>query len=210
MLAILLHGMQGTPYIYQGEELGMTNVRYGLEEYRDIETLNLYRERLEKGYSKAEIMDSIYAKSRDNARTPMQWNEGKNAGFTEGIPWIQINPNYREINAAAQTEDETSVFKCYQRLIQLRKEYAVFADGEFRMLLGEDENIFAYTRTDADSRLLVVCNFYDKEAEISAEVLKSEEFRDPGKLLISNYREGDCTMVLRPYEARMYWREWGV
>ena len=202
MLAILLHGMQGTPYIYQGEELGMTNVRYEMEEYRDIETLKLYQERLEKGYSKEEIMDSIYAKSRDNARTPMQWSSGKNAGFTEGEPWIRVNPNYREINAAAQTGEEDSVFRCYQTLIRLRKEYSIFADGEFGMLLEEDEDIFAYTRTDADSRLLVVCNFHDREVNVSL-----EELADPGELLIANYRDACQRTVLRPYEARMYWKE---
>lgn len=202
MLAILLHGMQGTPYIYQGEELGMTNVRYALEEYRDIETLNLYKERLEKGYSQEEIMESLYAKSRDNARTPMQWNDGENAGFTEGSPWIRVNPNYREINAASQMTDGESVFGCYQRLIRLRKEYSVFADGEFKMLLEDDEDIFAYTRTEAFSRLLVVCNFHDREVKVSL-----KELDDPGKLLIANYQEAEQPTVLRAYEARMYWKE---
>lgn len=202
MLAILLHGMQGTPYIYQGEELGMTNIRYQLEDYRDIETLNLYRERLEKGYEKNQIMDSIYAKSRDNARTPMQWNDGENAGFTDGEPWIPVNPNCREINAAAQMADEDSVWKCYQKLIRLRKEYAVFAEGEFRLLLEEDENIFAYTRTDAWSQLLVVCNFYGSTVEVDLEELESA-----GELLVGNYKDQGQRRVLRPYEGRMYWRE---
>ena len=203
MLAILLHGMQGTPYIYQGEELGMTNVRYEIGEYRDIETLNLYQERLEKGYEKEEIMRSIHAKSRDNARTPMQWNDGENAGFTAGEPWIRTNPNYREINAAKQTEDEDSVFRCYQELIRFRKEYPVFAEGEFRMLLGTDEDIFAYTRTDGDSQLLVICNFHDRTVKCPLETPEPD-----GKLLIGNYRDRaggpDGTLLLRPYEARMY------
>ena len=202
MLAVLLHGMQGTPYIYQGEELGMTNVRYGIEEYRDIETLNLYRERLEKGFEKGEIMRSIHAKSRDNARTPMQWNDGENAGFTAGDPWIRVNPNYREINAAQQMGDENSVFRFYQKLIRLRKEYPVFVDGEFRMLLEEDETIFAYTRTDAHSQLLVLCNFYGKTVKVALEELDSA-----GELLISNYPEKDPGTVLRPYEARMYLKD---
>ena len=203
MLAILLHGMQGTPYIYQGEELGMTNVRYEIGEYRDIETLNLYQERLEKGYEKEEIMRSIHAKSRDNARTPMQWNDGENAGFTAGEPWIRTNPNYREINAAKQTEDEDSVFRCYQELIRFRKEYPVFAEGEFRMLLETDEDIFAYTRTDGDSQLLVICNFHDRTVKCPLETPEPD-----GKLLIGNYRDRaggpDGTLLLRPYEARMY------
>lgn len=204
MLAILLHGMQGTPYIYQGEELGMTNIRCQLEDYRDIETLNLYRERLEKGYEKADIMDSIYAKSRDNARTPMQWNDGENAGFTDGEPWIRVNPNYQKINAAAQMAEEDSIWKCYQKLIRLRKEYPVFAEGEFQMLLEEDENIFAYTRTDACSQLLVICNFYGRTAEVDLEELESA-----GELLIGNYKDQKQRRVLRPYEGRMYWRELG-
>ncbi len=199
MLAVLLHGLQGTPYIYQGEELGMTNVQYEIEDYRDIETLNLYRERLEKGYSREEIMRSIHAKSRDNARTPMQWNDGANAGFTEGTPWLKINPNYKEIHAKGQIGDEDSIFSCYQKLIRLRKEYSVFVDGDFRMLLENHRNIFAYTRTNVDSRLLVVCNFYDTTVSYSL-----EEDVTGMELLISNYKDADQTGVLRPYEARMY------
>lgn len=202
MLAILLHGMQGTPYIYQGEELGMTNVAYGIAEYRDIETLNLYRERLEKGYAEEDIMRSLHAKSRDNARTPMQWSGEENAGFTEGTPWIKINPNYKEINAALQVEDEDSVFGCYRKLIRLRKEYPVFVDGVFRMLLEEDEELFAYTRENEDSRLLVICNFHGRTVSCPLE----EPYGDM-KLLISNYQDVDQTMVLRPYEARMYLQE---
>lgn len=199
MLAILLHGLQGTPYIYQGEELGMTNVQYDIEDYRDIETLNLYRERLEKGYQKEEIMHSIYAKSRDNARTPMQWNDGDNAGFTEGKPWLKINPNYREIHAKGQINDEDSIFSCYKRLIRLRKEYPVFVNGDFCLLLENDENIFAYTRTNEDSSLLVVCNFYDNTVSCSLEKDVSDM-----ELLISNYKDTDQMGILRPYEARMY------
>lgn len=202
MLAILLHGMQGTPYIYQGEELGMTNVAYGIAEYRDIETLNLYRERLEKGYTEEDIMRSLHAKSRDNARTPMQWSGEENAGFTEGTPWIKINPNYIEINATLQVEDEDSVFGCYRKLIRFRKEYPVFVDGVFRMLLEEDEDIFAYTRENEDSRLLVICNFHGRTVSCPL-----EEPYGGMKLLISNYQDADQTMVLRPYEARMYLQE---
>lgn len=199
MLAILLHGMQGTPYIYQGEELGMTNVRYDMEEYRDIETLNLYRERLEKGYQKEDVMDSIYGKSRDNARTPMQWNNGENAGFTTGNPWIKVNPNYKEINAASQVTDENSIFNCYRQLIRLRKQYPVFVDGEFHMLCDEDESVFAYSREDSDSQLLVICNFYGRTVNNPLE--KPE---DSAKLLIANYQDTEWNDILRPYEARMY------
>lgn len=198
MLAILLHGLQGTPYIYQGEELGMTNVQFGIEDYHDIETLNLYRERLEKGYSREEIMRSVYAKSRDNARTPMQWNDEENAGFTQGTPWLKVNPNYTEIHAAAQVNDGDSVFACYRKLVHLRKEYPVFVDGDFRLLLEDDENIFAYTRTNKDSRLLVICNFYDRTVSFSLE----EDISDM-ELLATNYRETGSAGTLRPYEARM-------
>lgn len=201
MLAILLHGMQGTPYIYQGEELGMTNVAYEIDDYRDIETLNFYKERMEKGFREEEVMRSIHAKSRDNARTPMQWDDGANAGFTDGKPWIRINPNYREINARQQVEDEDSVFTCYKKLIGFRKKYPVFVDGEFKMLLYEDENIFAYTRTNKRERLLVICNFYGRTVRCPLGMPDMSE-----KLLIGNYRDTDQTM-LRPYEARMYYRE---
>ncbi len=199
MLAILLHGLQGTPYIYQGEELGMTNVQYEMEDYRDIETLNLYQERLEKGYSREEIMRSIHAKSRDNARTPMQWNDGENAGFTKGTPWLKINPNYREIHAESQMNDEDSVFSCYKKLVRLRKEYDVFVNGDFRLLLADDENIFAYTRTNEDHTLLVLCNFYDTTVSYSL-----DEDVSGMELLVSNYRDTDEAGTLRPYEARMY------
>ncbi len=199
MLAVLLHGMQGTPYIYQGEELGMTNAAYGIEEYRDIETLNLYQERLEKGYGKEDVMASIHARSRDNARTPMQWDESQNAGFSEGVPWIRVNPNYRQINAKSQIEDENSIFHCYKELIRLRKEYPVFVEGDFQMLLPEDENIFAYTRTLGDAQLLVVCNFYGKTLDYPFPVPK-----EPMQLLLGNYGGERDGMVLAPYEARIY------
>lgn len=199
MLAILLHGLQGTPYIYQGEELGMTNVAYGIEEYRDIETLNLYKERLKNGYTKEEVMRSIHAKSRDNARTPMQWDDGENAGFTEGDPWIRINPNYREINAEKQVRDADSVFRCYQELIRFRKEYSVFVDGDFQMLLMDDESIFTYTRKNENLELLVVCNFYGRTVSWPL-----DGYDTSMELLISNYKDTNQIGVLRPYEARMY------
>lgn len=199
MLAILLHGMQGTPYIYQGEELGMTNAAYEIEEYRDIETLNLYKERLENGYAKEEVMRSIHAKSRDNARTPMQWNDEKNAGFTEGTPWIKLNPNYKEINAAKQVNDRNSIFSCYKELIRFRKQYPVFVRGNFQMLLANHESIFAYIREDDQTQLLVICNFYDQTVDCPYK-MPGEDMR----LLISNYKDTDQNFILRPYEARMY------
>lgn len=201
MLAILLHGMQGTPYIYQGEELGMTNVQYDIEDYKDCEIINMYHERLEKGYSKDEIMKSIYAKGRDNARTPMQWDDSANAGFTTGTPWIKVNDNYDKINAKSQVNDPDSIFSCYKKLVQLRKDYPVFVDGKFTLLLEDDENIFAYSRKNEEKTMIVVCNFFDKE--IPMPLAKECEGME---VLISNYKDTSDMSVLRPYEARMYIR----
>ena len=199
MLAILLHGMQGTPYIYQGEELGMTNALYAIEDYRDIETRNMYRERLEKGYDKADIIASIHAKGRDNARTPMQWDASENAGFTQGIPWLRVNPNYKEINAASQLYDENSIFACYKKLIRLRKTWDVFVDGTFRMLLEDDENFFAYQRENVFRKLLVICNFFGCTLEYPLEA----DWENM-ELLIGNYDSIERPEIFRPYEARMY------
>lgn len=199
MLAMLLHGMQGTPYIYQGEELGMTNVQYDIEDYRDIETVNIYKERLEQGFSKEEVMCSIHAKSRDNGRTPMQWDDTENAGFTTGTPWIKVNPNYKEINAKSQVNDPDSIFSCYKKLVRLRKEYPVFVDGCFQLLLENDENIFAYERKNEDQTLLVVCNFYGKTLQMP---LKDKWGNM--ELLLGNYSDMTEPEVLRPYEGRIY------
>ena len=214
MLATILHGMEGTPYVYQGEELGMTNVRFeSIEQYQDIEIRNMYRERLEKGYAEKDIMDSIYAKGRDNARTPMQWDDTENAGFTTGTPWLGVNPNYTEINARSQLHDENSVFHYYKKLIQLRKENSIFVEGDFTLLLPEDENIFAYVREYEGRKLLVAANFTDKEVECP--LLKewgvpvsedgADKSRDNGaKLLIHNYNDLPSRQKLRPYEAMMW------
>lgn len=199
MLAILLHGMQGTPYIYQGEELGMTNALYAIEDYRDIETRNMYRERLEKGYDEADIIASIHAKGRDNARTPMQWDASENAGFTQGIPWLRVNPNYKEINAVSQLYDENSIFACYKKLIRLRKTWDVFVDGTFRMLLEDDENFFAYQRENVFRKLLVICNFFGCTLEYPLEA----DWENM-ELLIGNYDSIERPEIFRPYEARMY------
>ena len=143
MLATMLHGMQGTPYIFQGEELGMTNLQLPIEEHVDLETLNVYRERIEQGYDPEDVMASIHARSRDNGRTPIQWTKGENAGFTTGTPWVPVNPNYPEINAEAALADENSVFHYYRKLIELRKTYDVFRRGTFTLLDPENEKIFA-------------------------------------------------------------------
>lgn len=200
MLATLLHGMQGTPYIYQGEELGMTNVKYELEEYRDIELFGMYKERRAQGYTHEELMESIYAKTRDNARTPMQWDTTEQAGFTTGKPWIKVNPNYTEINAAEQVDRENSIFNYYRKLIQLRKELPVLTDGKFTMLDMDHDQIFAYLRDNGEDKLLVVCNFYGNTVDYAVSE-KAENL----ELLIRNYTEENMqTDVLRPYEARIY------
>ena len=200
MLATLLHGMQGTPYIYQGEELGMTNVKYELEEYRDIELFGMYKERRAQGYTHEELMESIYAKTRDNARTPMQWDTTEQAGFTTGKPWMKVNPNYTEINAAEQVDCEDSIFNYYRKLIQLRKELPVLTDGKFTMLDMDHDQIFAYLRDNGEDKLLVVCNFYGNTVDYAV----SEKAEDL-VLLIGNYTEENMqTDVLRPYEARIY------
>ena len=201
MLATILHGMQGTPYIYQGEELGMTNSKFTMEQYRDIETVNMIKDRRERGYSDESILASLYAKSRDNARTPMQWDDSLNAGFTTGTPWLDVNPNYKEINAKSQMEEPNSIFSYYKNLIALRKEYPVFVEGDFELVFPENNQLFSYTRTFEGKTLWVLCNFYGDE--VSIEIPK--ELKGEKKLLISNYQDVNSENVLRPYEARMYY-----
>lgn len=198
MLATLIHGMQGTPYVYQGEELGMTNVKYDIEEYRDIELLNMYRERKAEGYEEEDIMRSVYEKGRDNARTPMQWDETPNAGFTKGTPWIRVNPNYTVINAVEERVNQTSVFHYYKKLIALRKTEDVLIDGRYELLERDDEDLFVYTRENETDRLLVACNFSEKERECRS-LLQC----GGGKVLIANYEDGGKSARLRPYEAVM-------
>ena len=207
MLATLLHGMKGTPYIYQGEELGMTNIRFeSLDDYKDIETLNMYNERRAQGYKHEDIMLSIYTKGRDNARTPIQWDNSENAGFTSGKPWIKVNPNYKEINAAEQLNDENSIFNYYRKLIKIRKSNPVVIHGDYKLILEKNKDIFAYIRTIENEKLLVVCNFTgnDKTKFVLEEQI---EFKSR-ELLISNYdvdvNEPIENIDLRPYESRIY------
>ena len=203
MLATVLHGMKGTPYIYQGEELGMTNVRFAdISHYRDIETLNMYKERMEKGYPESEIMKSIYAKGRDNARTPMQWDDGENAGFTAGTPWIEVNPNYTEINVKKEMEDPDSVYHYYQKLIRLRKEQDIFVNGDFQLLLENDPAVFAYERNADGKTMRMLANFTGEP--VSCELL--EDCREE-QILIHNYESLPAGGILRPYEAMMVWIE---
>ena len=165
MLALCLHMMQGTPYVYQGEELGMTNVPFEtLEDFRDIESINAYHELTESGQvSPEDMMRFLRYKSRDNARTPMQWDDSENAGFTEGTPWIMVNPNYKEINAKEQLARPDSVFHFYQKLIRLRKEREIIPYGEYELLLPEDPDLYVYTRALGEHKLLVICNFRKEE-----------------------------------------------
>ncbi|MFR7995773.1 MAG: glycoside hydrolase family 13 protein [Clostridium sp.] len=203
MLATLLHGMKGTPYIYQGEELGMTNVRFDdINDYNDIESLNMYKDRLSKGYSHNEIMESIYAKGRDNARTPMQWDDSENAGFTTGTPWLAVNKNYDKINAKQCLQDEKSIFNHYKKLIDIRKNNDTIIYGDYKLLCEDDENIFAYVRELNGDKILVVCNFYDKDVEF-----KFDGDFNYSKVLLSNYNDSSKMiekLKLRPYEAVMY------
>ncbi|UYZ35864.1 alpha-glucosidase [Clostridium beijerinckii] len=206
MLATLLHGMKGTPYIYQGEELGMTNVRFeSLEDYKDIETLNMYNERKKQGYAHEDIMLSIYTKGRDNARTPMQWDDSENAGFTSGQPWLKVNPNYKEINVKSQLKDENSIFNYYKKLIKIRKTNPVVVHGKYELILEENKEIFAYTRTLENEMLLVICNFTGNETEFVLE--RKFEFKSK-ELLISNYNVNENDPIdsieLKPYESRIY------
>ena len=202
MLAILLHGMKGTPYIYQGEEIGMTNIEFNtIDDFADIEAVNMYKERIAAGCDRESVLRSLRAKARDNARTPMQWNNSENAGFTQSKPWYRVNPNYPQINVENALADENSVFYCYQKLIKLRRENPIMVYGDYALLLPDDENIYAYTRTYQDKTWLVICNFYKNSVEFS--------LNGTGKVLISNY-ENSCTDLkngrLRPYEAVIY--EW--
>ena len=200
MLATCLHMMQGTPYIYQGEELGMTNYPFrDVHDFRDIESINAYRDWCESGMlSHDAFWPCLISKSRDNARTPMQWDDTEHAGFTEGTPWIPVNPNYIEINAKAETKDSDSVFHYYKKLIALRKQYSIIVYGKYELLLPEDEKLYVYTRTLDEEKLLVVCNFSDQEAAF----VVPEEFAE-AECMISNMRETYDTekITLRPYES---------
>jgi len=200
MLATCLHMMQGTPYVYQGEELGMTNMHFAdISEVRDIDSINAYHEMSEAGLiSKEDMMRFICLKGRDNARTPMQWDDSENAGFTTGTPWIGVNPNYKDINAKAALADEDSVFHYYQKLIALRKEQPVLVYGHYALLEPDHESLYVYTRTLEEQKMLVICNF--TKEEVSYEI--PAEFGGK-QVLISNYgRDGaEGTITLKPYEA---------
>lgn len=206
MLATLLHTLQGTPYIYQGEEIGMTNVKFdSISDYKDIEILNMYKEYRAAGHAEEEIMNSIHVKGRDNGRTPMQWSPEPQAGFTTGTPWLAVNPNYTEINAEQALADPDSIFHYYKKLIELRKSHDIFVYGDYAILAEEHEQVYAYLRTLGEERLLVMLNFFGRPAafELPASVIFEEK-----TLVISNYgvqpEEDIRSLSLRPYEARVY------
>ena len=207
LLGTFLHMLQGTPYIYQGEELGMTNVTFeSIDDYRDIETINMYHEQVEeKGRDPRSVMEIIHAKSRDNARTPMQWDDGPQAGFTTGSPWIKVNPNYPDINAAQALADPNSIFHFYKKLIQLRKTYPFVIYGSYDLILPEHEQIYAFTRIFEDERLLIVLNYSQEYVVFTM----PEDLRyTSASLLICNYPVDHAIHIdhftLQPYEARVY------
>jgi oligo-1,6-glucosidase len=207
MLATCLHLLKGTPYIYQGEEIGMTNARFAsIDQYRDIELLNHYEELTSKGHlTHEEMLYGIHERSRDNARTPMQWNDQKFAGFSDVEPWIPVNPNYQTIHAEEVLKDKESLFYYYQKLIHLRKEWPIIVEGKYSILLPEDEEVYAYTRSYNDQIILVLCNFTDKKVE---KTLGAAFDMSKARTLIKNldkdpYLEND-RFELDPYQAIAY------
>jgi len=207
MLATTIHMMQGTPYIYQGEEFGMTDPKFtSIDQYRDVESLNMYEILKEKGKSEEEVLEVLRRKSRDNSRTPVQWNGEKNAGFTTGTPWIETATNYTEINAESAVKDQNSIFYHYQKLIQLRKEYDIITEGNYELLVPEDESVFAYTRSTEKEQLIVINNFYEKETVFQL----PNHIKIDGKqssILVANYTDSPSLtkeIKLRPYESIVY------
>lgn len=202
MLATALHFLKGTPYIYQGEEIAMTNVKFdSIEQYRDIETTNFYKLRTESGVPAQQMLAALHENSRDNARTPMQWDDSEHSGFTSGQPWIDVNPNYKQINVAAALNDPDSVYYHYQQLIRLRKSHPAIVYGDFTPLFEEHGSIWAYLRSDDKETILVVCNFHNCSAELR---LPDSFSVTEQPILIANYRDRvtlDKQLHLRPYES---------
>ena len=227
MLATVLHLHRGTPYVYQGEELGMTNAPFAaITDFRDIESVNHYAEAVAAGAEPAQVLASLRAMSRDNARTPVQWDDSPHSGFTAGTPWIPVNPNHEAINAAAARADPDSVFHHYRKLIDLRHAEPVIVVGEFRMLLPDDEDIYAFVRRLGDVEMLVLGNF--SGAEVRADVPDADSWA-AAELVLGNYPVDDAVdnavdspvdngpqsagprgITLRPWEARVYRRVGGA
>ncbi|MED3647689.1 alpha,alpha-phosphotrehalase [Halalkalibacterium halodurans] len=208
MLATTIHMMQGTPYIYQGEEFGMTDPKFDrIDQYRDVETLNYYDILKEQGLSEEEVMEIIKRKSRDNSRTPVQWDDSPHAGFTSGTPWIDVASNYRSINAKKALADKQSIFYHYKKLIELRKTYDIVTYGDYELLLPEDPRVFAYVRRYQDETLLVVNHFFAGEVTIQVpEDVTAEKHQVD--VLLANYHDPSREfqqLILRPYESVVYY-----
>lgn len=198
-LATMYFFMKGTPFIYQGQEIGMTNVQFdSIDDYRDVSAKNMYRERLANGDTHEAIMQNLWQTSRDNSRTPMQWSEEMNAGFSEGTPWIGMNPNYTEINVDRQLSDEQSILNYYKAMIRLRKENDAFVYGDYELVLAEDAQVYAYTRTHENTRFLVVANLTAEAASIES---LYETVKDAQVVLANSDSE---SLELAPFEARIY------
>ncbi|WP_280770461.1 alpha,alpha-phosphotrehalase [Salipaludibacillus daqingensis] len=207
MLATTIHMMQGTPYIYQGEEFGMTDPKFSsIDDYRDVETLNIYEAKKQQGYSDEEILKIIQVKSRDNSRTPVQWNDSQHGGFTNGTPWIPVANNYQTINAEAAQKDEESIYFHYKKLIELRKELDIITYGSYKLLLEDDDKLFVYERAFGDEKLLVINHFYEGEVEFRLPFdIDVSDYQS--ELIISNYasnRKLQNSMTIRPYESLVY------
>jgi oligo-1,6-glucosidase len=206
LLATVLHLHRGTPYIYQGEELGMTNADFtGIDQYRDIESLNHYRDAIGRGEPTVDVLAGLRQMSRDNARTPMQWDDSPNAGFSTGTPWLPVNANYRSVNAEHEIADPHSVFHHYRALIELRHSEPTVAHGDVTMLLPDDEQLYVFTRRLGATRLLVVANF---SAESLPAPIDDVAAWARSELVLGNYPEAQAVeeagLVLRPWEARIY------
>lgn len=203
MLATAMHMMRGTPYIYQGEEIGMTNAYFtDIHEYRDVESINYFNILKAEGKEEKEIYHILQERSRDNSRTPMQWNQEAQAGFTKGTPWLQVIHNYKEINVEKQMHLEGSILEYYRELIRLRKAYPIIAKGSYEPLLQDHPNVFAYKRVYENTSMIVLNNFYGTETKVQ---LSETDYKE----LLSNYPHAKMeeTMILRPYETRVYYKE---
>ncbi|QOR68777.1 alpha,alpha-phosphotrehalase [Cytobacillus suaedae] len=208
MLATTIHLMQGTPYIYQGEEFGMTDPKFDtIDDYRDVESLNIFNIKRQEGMSEEEIIEILKQKSRDNSRTPVQWNSNEHAGFTTGTPWINVALNYKEVNAEKALDDKDSIFYHYQKLVSLRKKYDIIIEGDYQLILEDDESIFAYLRNSENGKLLVVNNFYGRETKFNLPGnIDVDGYK--GEKLLSNYKDSSDDwkeILLRPYESIVYY-----
>lgn len=206
MLATTIHMMQGTPYIYQGEEFGMTNPKFeNINRYRDVESLNMYEQFKAAGVSEEKIMEILKQKSRDNSRTPVQWDTENNAGFTNGTPWIDVADNYKEVNAEVVTKKNDSIFHHYQKLIELRKSHDIITHGDYRLLTPSHDRVFAYLREWNGEKLLVVNNFYGEETNFT--LPEEDQLKGEAEILLSNYDDSTREyrdVILRPYESVVY------